>query len=155
MAPITVSLYTKNLIFDYATKYYYEHSKAPEAKTFELSDTDYEGFLSWLSDKDYDYVTEVEQTIDDLTEIAKDEKYFEEIKEQITSLRDQVQHNKEQDLKKFKSEIIEALEEEIAARYHLSDGKIEASFDDDAVLQSAISVLNDEAQYNNLLQEQE
>ena len=152
MAPISVSLFTKNLLFDYATKYYYEHSEAPEAKSFELDDTEYDDFLTWLADKDYDYITEVEQTIDDLTEIAKDEKYFQDIEEQIASLRKQVQHNKEQDLKKFKSEIKELLEEEIVARYHLSDGKIEASFDDDVVLQEAISVLNDPARYNELLQ---
>ncbi|MEM9674449.1 MAG: S41 family peptidase [Bacteroidota bacterium] len=155
MAPISVSLYTKNLIFDYATKYYYEHSEAPDAKTFAVSDADYQEFITWLSDKDYDYITEVEQTIDDLTEIAKDEKYFQDIEEQITSLRKQVQHNKEQDLEKFKDEIKELLEEEIAARYHLSDGKIEASFDDDVVLQEAISVLNDPTRYNQLLQGQE
>ncbi len=155
MAPISVSLYTKNLIFDYATKYYYEHSEAPDAKTFAVSDAEYQEFITWLSDKDYDYITEVEQTIDDLTEIAKDEKYFQDIEEQITSLRKQVQHNKEQDLEKFKDEIKELLEEEIAARYHLSDGKIEASFDDDVVLQEAISVLNDPTRYNQLLQGQE
>ena len=75
-----------------------------------------------------------------MTEIAKDEKYYQDIKEQITSLRKQVQHNKVQDLQKFKAEIKEALEEEIAARYHLSEGKTEASFDDDEVLQAAIIV---------------
>ncbi|MEO0330096.1 MAG: S41 family peptidase [Bacteroidota bacterium] len=154
LAPITVSLFTKNLIFDYATKYFYEHAEAPEAKSFEISETEYEDFLTWLSDKDYDYVTEVEQTIDDLTEIAKDEKYYQDIKEQITSLRKQVQHNKVQDLQKFKAEIKEALEEEIAARYHLSEGKTEASFDDDEVLQAAIKVLNDKDRYEEILRGQ-
>nr|WKN39063.1 S41 family peptidase [Tunicatimonas sp. TK19036] len=154
LAPITISLFTKNLIFDFATKYYYEHPEASDAKSFEISDADYQKFISWLSDKDYDYVTEVEQTIDDLTEISKDEKYYQDIKEQIASLRKQVQHNKEQDLQKFKDEIREALEEEIAARYHLSDGKIEAGFDDDSVLQAAISVLNDQERYEKLLQDQ-
>lgn len=155
LAPITVSLITKNLIFDFATKYYFEHPKAPESKTFEISEADYDSFMTWLSDKDYDYVTEVEQTIDDLTEISKDEKYYENIKEQIALLRTQVQHNKEKDLGKFKDEIKESLEEEIVARYHLSDGKIEASFDDDATLQAAISVLNDSKRYKKLLQVQE
>ncbi|MEM6845098.1 MAG: S41 family peptidase [Bacteroidota bacterium] len=154
MAPITVSLFTKNLTFDYATKYFYDHPEAPDSKSFEMSDTEYENFLTWLSGKEYDYVTEVEQTIDDLTEIAKDEQYYQDIKEQIASLRKQVQHNKEQDLQKFKGEIKELLEEEIAARYHLSDGKTEASFDDDDVLQAAIEVLNDKDQYEAILQGQ-
>ncbi|WKN45993.1 S41 family peptidase [Tunicatimonas pelagia] len=154
LAPITVSLFTKNLTFDYATKYFYEHKEAPNAKEFEMSDAEYNEFIAWLSDKDYDYVTEVEQTIDDLTEIAKDEQYYQDIKEQIAQLRKQVQHNKEQDLQKFKSEIKEVLEEEIAAHYHLSEGKIEASFDDDDVLQAAIDVLNDKDRYAEILRGQ-
>jgi carboxyl-terminal processing protease len=153
--PISISLYTKSLIFDYATQYYYSNPDIDAANGFELSDEEYDKFTTWLRDKDYDYVTEVEQTIDDLIETSKDEKYYQDIEEQIMSLRKKVQHNKEQDLQKFKAEIKELLEEEIASRYYLSEGKIEASFDEDEVLQAAIDVLNDQEQYENILSEEE
>ncbi len=151
LAPISVSLIVKSLIFDYATKYFYEHPKAPKPNEFVLSDAEYAEFINWIKDKDYDYVTEVEQTIDDLTEIAKDEKYFNNIEEQIASLRKQVQHDKESDLTNYKGEIRELLEEDIVSRYHLSEGKIEASFDDDPMMQAAIEVLNDQSRYENIL----
>ena len=151
LAPISISLYTKNLIFDYATEYYYANPELGDAKEFALSDAEYDDFLNWLKGKDYDYTTEVEQTIDDLIESAKDEKYYQDIEEQITSLRKKVQHNKDQDLQKFKAEVKELLEEEIVSRYYLSEGKIEASFDDDDVLQAAVEVLNDEEKYEAIL----
>ncbi|MFP4091267.1 MAG: S41 family peptidase, partial [Cyclobacteriaceae bacterium] len=149
--PISISLYTKSLIFDYATEYYYSHPELDAANEFELKDEEYATFTAWLKNKDYDYVTEVEQTIDNLIETAKDEKYYLDIEEQIVSLRKKVQHNKEQDLQKFKDEIKELLEEEIATRYFLSEGKIEASFDEDQVLQAAIEVLNDKDKYEAIL----
>jgi carboxyl-terminal processing protease len=151
LAPISISLYTKNHLFDYATEYYYVNPELNDPKNFTLSEAEYAKFLAWLKGKDYDYTTEVEQTIDDLIESAKDEKYYQDIEEQIVSLRKKVQHNKDQDLQKFKSEIKELLEEEIVSRYYLSEGKIEASFDDDDILQAAVEVLNDEDKYKALL----
>ena len=152
LSSIAVSLYAKSLIFDYATQYFYQHPEEVDPKTFQLTDEEYQQFVAWLQDKDYDYVTEVEQTIDDLTEIAKDEKYFASIEQQIADLRKQVQHNKESDLQKFNGEIRELLESEIVGRYHLSEGKIEASFDDDSTVQAAVEVLNDAERYQKILQ---
>lgn len=151
LAPISISLYTKSLIFDYATEYHYTHPQIADPAKFEITDAEYSKFISWLSDKEYDYVTEVEQTIDDLIEISKDEKYYQAIQDQINSLRKKVQHNKESDLQKFKSEIKELLEEEIVARYYLSEGKIQASFDDDEIVQAAVEVLSDTKKYSTLL----
>lgn len=151
LTPIAISLYTKSLLFDYATEYHYKHPKIEDAKNFELSDAEYTEFVNWLKGKEYDYTTEVEQTIDELIESAKDEKYYQDIEDQIASLRKKVQHNKDQDLQNFKDEIKELLEEEIVSRYYLSDGKIEASFDDDNVLQAAVEVLNDQERYNAIL----
>jgi carboxyl-terminal processing protease len=151
LAPITISLIRKNLFFDYATEYYYAHAEIPLAKDFKLSDEEYAKFVQWLSDKDYDYTTEVEQTIDDLIESAKDEKYYDDIEEQIMALRKKVQHNKESDLEKFQDEVKVQLEQEIVSRYYLEQGQIENAFDDDPVVQAAIEVLNDAEKYDSLL----
>lgn len=151
LAPISISLYTKSLLFDYATEYYYAHPEITDPAKFEITDDEYNKFVAWLSDKEYDYVTEVEQTIEDLIEISKDEKYYQSIEGQINSLRKKVQHNKETDLQKFQNEVRELLEEEIVSRYYLSEGKIQASFDDDNTVQAAINVLNDTKRYNSIL----
>ncbi|MEX0883484.1 MAG: S41 family peptidase, partial [Cyclobacteriaceae bacterium] len=80
-APITYSLVTRSLVFQYANQYARKHESIPSPREFEVSDELYLDFVDWLEDKEYDYVTRVEKTIDDLEEYAQKEKYFEDIKE--------------------------------------------------------------------------
>ena len=150
-ASITLSLVAKGLIFDYATLFSYSHPEIKNPREFSLSDTEYDKFIKWLADKEYDYTTKVEKTVEDLTEYAKKEKYFDDIEEQIASLKKKIFHNKEQDLKKFKTEIKDLLEEEIASRYYLREGLIEASFNDDPQILKAIEVLSSKSEYADLL----
>lgn len=150
-ASIAVSLENKNLIFDYANKYFAEHPSIAPAKDFELTDQEYQNFITWLSDKEYDYTTQVEKSLDDLIEESKKEKYYEDIQEQIKSLKSKMSHNKDSDLQKFKPEIKELLEQEIASRYYLQKGMVEASFDDDEDIKAALAVFKDTDRYNKLL----
>lgn len=150
-AAITISLVNKDLIFDYASQYFLNHPTIPKALEFSLSDVEYDQFVNWLKDKDYDYVTRVESTIKDLTSTAQKEKYYDEIKDQLEALRNRMAHNKEHDLIKHKSEIKEILEQEIVSRYYFEKGVKEASFDDDPEVQEAIRLLNDKSKYQGLL----
>ncbi len=151
-APITVSLVSKGLVFRYATEFYYKNQEVkPDPKTFKITEDQYASFVKWLDDKDYDYTTRVEKTIDNLTEYAKKEQYFENIREQIDELKKQVMHNKESDLMQFKAEISEILEEEIVSRYFLRNGVTEASFDDDLQINAALEALNNLDKYQELL----
>ncbi len=151
LAPISVSLITKGLIFDYAVKYHYDHPEIAPARDFKLTDAEYEDFVNWLSDKDYDYTTKVEKTIENLKKVAKKEKYYEKIKGNIDQLETAVKHNKEKDLKQFKGEIRSLLESRIVETYYLMQGTFESSFDDDVQLKAAIRVLDDPTHYEELL----
>lgn len=146
-SPIAISLAGKGLLFDYATQYRHKHPEITSARTFKLADEEYEEFVAWLADKDYDYVTKVEKTIEDLISNAKTEMYYDDIKGQIESLREKVQHNKEHDLRKFKDEVSSMLEQEIVSRYYLQEGIVEASFKNDAEVIKAKEVLNDKEIY--------
>ncbi len=150
-APITLSLVSKGLIFDYATLFFYQNPEVGTPSEFSISDQQFEDFVVWLSDKDYDYETRVEKTIETLTEMAKKEKYYDNIKDEIERLKGEVQHNKEQDLRQFSDEIKGVLKEEIVARYYLNKGGIEAGFDNDSQLQEAVAVLNANGKYDEVL----
>jgi len=151
LAPITISLLAKGLIFNYATQYFYAHESIGTAADFRLTDEEFDEFIAWLDDKDYDYTTRVEKTLDDLIKLSKEEKFNGMVEETITELKKEIKHNKEKDLIKFRDEIRSTLEEDIVSRYYLSKGLLEASFDDDLQLQEAIQVLNDPDRYNQLL----
>ena len=151
LAPITLRLIKKVLLFDYALVYHSRHDSILPAKLFKLSDAEYQHFISWLSDKEYDYETKVENTLELLVIQAKKEKYYDDIKNQIESLKKQVKHNKETDLQKFKEEVSELLEEEIVKMYYLQKGVVEASFDNDLCIQAALELFNDPERYDNIL----
>ena len=150
-AQITSSLISKDLIFDYASAYYLAHPKIVPAKEFQLSDAEYNDFVTWLKDKEYDYTTKVETSIKDLAAAAQKEKYYDEIKVQLDALKTRMAHNKEHDLEKNKDEIREVLEHEIVSRYYFEKGVKEAGFDDDPEVKEAIRVLNDTALYQKIL----
>ncbi|MEX2567991.1 MAG: S41 family peptidase [Cyclobacteriaceae bacterium] len=150
-APITYSLVTRSLVFQYANQYARKHESIPSPREFEVSDELYLDFVDWLEDKEYDYVTRVEKTIDDLEEYAQKEKYFEDIKEEIASLKSSVGHSKEQDLITFKEEIKEALIDEIVSRYYYQEGIVEASLDRDQEIFKSLEVLEDQNVYAMLL----
>jgi len=150
-APITISLMAKGLIFNYATHYFYAHESIGPAAEFKLTDEEFGEFIAWLDDKDYDYTTRVEKTLDDLIKLSKEEKFNGMVEETITELKKEIKHNKEKDLLKFQDEIRATLEEDIVSRYYLRKGLLEASFGDDPQLQEAIRVLNDSDRYNQLL----
>ncbi|NJN24657.1 MAG: S41 family peptidase [Cyclobacteriaceae bacterium] len=150
-APITISLISKGLIFEYALDYHYKHPEIAKAKEFKISDEEYGKFVLWLKDKEYDYTTKVEKTIETLTNYSKKEKYYDNIKDEIEDLRSKVQHNKEQDLQEFSSEVKSALEEAIVEQYYLMKGNFESSFDDDVQIRAAVEILEDMGEYNSLL----
>ncbi len=74
-ASITTSLENKNLIFDYANKYFAEHPGIAPATTFEITEEEYQDFVKWLADKEYDYTTQVEKSLQELVEQSKKAKY--------------------------------------------------------------------------------
>ncbi len=149
---ILLSLVTKNLVFNYATKYRTKHASLyVPAKEFKVTDSVYNDFVAFLNGKDYDYTTRTEQTLEELKEDAKNDKTLDAIKVEIDSLINKVMHHKNQDLVKFKPEIKQFLEEEIASRYYFQNGRLEASLKEDLELKEALLVLNDMAKYQKLI----
>jgi carboxyl-terminal processing protease len=148
---ILASLVTKNLIFDYATKYRNGHTSIPTAKEFRLSDTEYEDFLAFINGKDYDYTTKTEKTLEELREDAKADKTLDVINADIEALKTKITHNKKEDLQKYKQEIKQFLEEEIASRYYFQNGRLEASLKDDQEIKEALAILNDHEKYTKIL----
>src|SRR5690606_20343866 len=71
IAPITASLVSKNLLFDYATLYTFKNKKITSAKEFALTEAEYQEFVKWLDGKEYDYTTKVENNLQELVNSAK------------------------------------------------------------------------------------
>lgn len=148
---VAYTLFVNGYIFNYATQYYYTHPNIAPAKDFKLSDSEYEEFKKWLSDKDYSYTTDVEEYLEQLTDNVKDAKYYSDIQDELEDLKGDLQASKATDLEDFKTTIKAMLEDEIVSRYYLQRGAIEASFDNDEDIKAAVDVLNNPARYTEIL----
>lgn len=148
---ITESLIVNQLIFDYATKYRNKHSAIDPAKVFKLTDADFADFKNFLSDKKYDYQTASEKALEDFKKKAEDEKYFEAVQAQYQQLKQNLTRDKQADLDKNKSEIMELLESEIAKRYYFQKAQYEMAAKHDEDVKEAIKLLNDLPRYNAIL----
>ncbi len=152
LSAIAVSLLTKNHIFNYATQYRVKNAGIPAAKNFSLSEADYQNFITYLKDKEYDYTTETEEMLQDFKKTAEEEKYYDAVKKDFEALAANVKHDKEKDLVKFKDEIKQLLEDEIVTRYYYSKGRTELSFKYDKDIQEALKVLANKTVYYQTLQ---
>ncbi len=148
---LAIALVRNNLLFDYATIYAAMYPDIKNARDFALSESEYEKFINWVAEKDFDYTTRVESQLDQLIANAKAEKYYNELESEIESLRENLDENKRNDYYKFKEEILLLLEQEIASRYYFQSGIIESSFKEDPDLLQAIDLLSNPAKYQKLL----
>jgi carboxyl-terminal processing protease len=152
--PIINSLNTKGLIFDYALQYRATHPTIKTAKEFELNDADYQDFVTWIKDKEYDYTTQVEKDLGNLEASAKKEKYFDVIQDQLKALKTKLTHSKETDLMMFKKDIKQMLEREIMSHVYLQKGEREFVFRTDAEVKAALDLFKDMPRYDKILKGQ-
>jgi carboxyl-terminal processing protease len=148
---ITQVLYIKGFIFDYATEYAYKHPSIAPPKEFSLTDAEYQDFVNWMKGKNYEYRTIAEVQLASLTEEAKRERYYDNLKPQLDQITNKLSDSRKNDLVTFKDQIKMILEEDIVSRYHLERGSVEVGFKYDQEVKKAIEVLNQKSFYNKLL----
>lgn len=148
---LTQKLVIEDIVFDYATEYYYKHDKIAEAEKFTISKEDYEAFKKFALSKEFEYETYSEKILLSLKEATEKEKFFEDTKAEYEILLKKLTPNKERDLVKFEDEIKEFLVDEIVSRYYLQNGRTKSSLSKDKYILKAIETLNDTKQYNAIL----
>ena len=143
------SLVKERLFFDFATDFRINNDQLEY--DFILTEQDFSDFIYFLSDKKYEYKTKTESAIESLKEKSKTENYFIEIEEELNLLLTKYYDSKKDDLNKNKQIIKEILTGEIMSRYYYQKGRIKASLNFDEDVKKAIEILENEKEYNALL----
>jgi carboxyl-terminal processing protease len=151
LSRLTSTIYTNNLLFNYATRYFTEHTTIQEAGKFQLTDAEYDSFKAFVLKEDFTYSTASEEMLKKMKKTAEDEGFYEESKAEYEALMAMVVPSKERDLSKFRSEIQPMLENEIVSRYYYQKGRAIDSFRSDDVLRKAVEVLNNPKEFNTIL----
>ena len=145
------SIVAKRYIFDFANQFRRENESIEDAKSFVVNDVIYEQFKQYLKDKEYEYETKTEKAIKKLQKDAENEKYFSDLTKEIDALASKMEESKNNDIERFKDEISEVMEMEIATRYFYQKGKIESTIKHDLEIAKSIEILNDMASYDAIL----
>ncbi len=155
LSQISAELYVRNLIFDFATKYYWSHPGPVTLEQFSLTDQDYSDFITFLKNRNFNYRTETEGSLNELLINAKKEKYYELHKDLFSKLEKELGHTLENDLMTFRKEITGLLEDEIIGRYLYEEGSIAWSLKNDEQVLRAVDILNQNEKYKSILQGKE
>lgn len=148
---LSATLYNENLIFDFATSFYYEHKSIDSAAKFTLSDKEYESFKNYVLSSDLAYSTASEEMLKKMKETADKESFGGDIEAEYQALLNKVVPSKERDLEKFREEIQKLLENEIVSRYYFQRGRAQHSFNGDLDLEKALEILKNQGEYNTIL----
>ena len=148
---ILLSLFRERLFFDYATEFRLKNDNILSAKDFKITDEKFSDFKTFLSDKDYEYETDTEKAYKKLKKVAKDENYFESMRNDFDLLVAKLDDAKNDDLEKNKDFIKEILANEIVSRYYYQKGRIQSSLNYDKDILQAISILSDSTKYKQIL----
>ena len=104
-----------------------------------------------MKDKDYNYKTQSDFALEDLKTDASNEKYYESIKTEYEALLNKMAANKKDDLIRFKAEIKQFIEEEIASRFEFQKGRIETALRYDQEVREAKKLLVDKQKMTAIL----
>ncbi len=151
LSQVTTELFLRNLIFDFATEYYWSHPELKSISGFSFTDKDYTDFRSFLVERDFNYKTFTEASLNQLITNAKKEKYYDLHKDLFSQLEKEIVHDLNYDLTLFRDEITELLEEEIISRYFYESGAIAWGISKDEQINKALEVLNNNELYTNIL----
>jgi carboxyl-terminal processing protease len=151
LSQIALELFIRNYIFDFATNYYWAHPDIKSPEQFKFTDQDYSDFKTFLLNRKFSYKTSTEESLNELITNAKKEKYYDIHKDLFNDLENDIAHNLDQDLKMFRSEITDLIEDEIISRYFYENGAIAWTIQNDDQLLKARDILNNNEVYNSIL----
>ncbi len=140
----------KNILFDFATRYFYTHQKPDHLKDFKLTDTDFESFLNYIQAHQKPQST-AEKLVVEAYKKAQKEQQKPVVLEQYKTLLNAYKKQDTDLLKKHKSYLLQQLAFDLVNRYFGPEILIQYKMQTDPVILKAKSVLNNPAAYKKIL----
>lgn len=144
-----LELLRKTMPFQFAVVYAAKHPEIIQG--FHVDDTILAEFENFLQEKNFDYESEAEAALKTLEEQAKKSDYLASISPSLQDIKAAVETEEKSQIQKHRDFIAEELEQEISAKLWGTKAEIEASFDSDEDIRTALDILSDPERYRELL----
>ena len=128
-----------------------KNAKPTSAKSFRLTDADYEKFIQYAKSKNFSYDSEAEKELKNLKAKAEDEKLMPTIQKAYDDLAAKLKEAKANEFMVHKKDILEYLEGEIVRRYFFRKGVVEHDFEYDEDIKESLKLLDNQSEFNKLL----
>ncbi|WP_421808401.1 S41 family peptidase [Flagellimonas sp.] len=143
------ALEDNQLIFDFATDYFYRHN-FNSVNNFSFSDSDYSEFTNYVKSENFTFQTETEKILEESIN-ADDTLLGSEVQEKYKDLLLAVNRGKISALESYQKEITKKLEDEIITRYFYREGLYKYYLDHDDAILTAKELLSDSQKYASIL----
>ena len=148
---IAIQLIQNGLIFKYANVYKASHAEIPAAKDFELTDAEFEAFVNWTANQELEFSHDIDEYLSEIKADAELDQKTAVVSPILEQIERKIDIPTTAYIQKYQDQISNILEAEIAARYYLEKGSIEASLGDDKTYSTALEILNDPDRYTEIL----
>ena len=148
--PITKAIINENLVFNFATNYYYNHN-VEDLNSFKLSDSDFKKFKSYLKTSDFNFETKTEKAFYNALTVAEEEELDAVINSEYKDLNKALQAYKLNAIDGNKVQLKSLITDEIIKRYFYSEGLYRYYTANNSEIKKALSILNNPSQYAGIL----
>jgi len=150
ISPITSAIVNNNLIFDYATNYYYNHT-FDDINDLKLTDKDFLDFKNYLNTNNFSFETDTEKALKKAFETAKKEELNDNIESDFNTLISNLNTSKTNVIDENKDYLLELLTEDIVKRYVYREGLYEYFEIHDTEIKKATDILSKPTTYQGYL----
>lgn len=142
-------LLARGMFFKFASYYFNTHNKLNlnsinENKLFNE-------FIDYVDKQNLNYTSNAEKVLAELNKIVIKEDYNSNVKQDLEVLNKKFEKIKHQELKKYKTDIITEILQELAARISGRKGRIEQALKNDRQFKTAYNILQDKKLYSRIL----
>ena len=148
--PITKAILNENLVFNFATDYYYKN-KVDDLIGFKLSDSDFKKFKNHIKSAGFNFETKTEKALTDALAVAKEEELDGVINSEYKDLTIALQAYKTNAIDGNKAQLKSLITDEIIKRYFYSEGLYTYYTANNEEIKKALSILNNPSQYASIL----
>ncbi|MBT8321909.1 MAG: S41 family peptidase [Eudoraea sp.] len=147
---LTKALSVNNVIFDFATDYYYQNSLDAVAD-FDFQNADFEAFKNHVQESNFNFETTTEKALREAIADEDTALFGDGMAQNYQELMDKIKLEKINAIDRYKREIQKSLVDEIIKRYFYRDGLYRYYLQNDGAISEAVSVLDNQNRYRSIL----
>ena len=136
---LTYSIVLGGVLDRYVIDYARRHESIPAVEDFHFSDEDFEDFIAFAKEQDFDYRSSAKTYFDQMKKELEKEGLAEAMASELEAMEKAIEMDKDRVIRLKKDELVQFIEEEIATRYWFQEAGIQVRLRYDDQLKKALA----------------